>query len=247
MIAAHAVVKSNRAAEFLIWIPSACCDPPKYSPTMAPIIASTVATFKAENTKGNAVGARTFRKIVSSPAAYERISSIDDGRTLVRPRSAFTITGKKHSTAATAIFELGESGSNQALKIGAKAMIGIAFAAIAIGMSARPSDWKRPTTTAKAIPADEPITNPQNASLNVYQPALQSESRCSKNVRTISDGRGSRNCWMSNSAIIPSQRTIPRTKTTSAGTQSASLRPTRPPSDRSGAATTIVTLQPPRP
>ena len=50
-----------------------------------------------------------------------------------------TITGRKHSTAAIAIFELGDRGSNQLLKIGAKAMIGIAFAAIAIGMSAAPS------------------------------------------------------------------------------------------------------------
>ena len=45
---------------------------------------------------GSAFGIRTRRKISISPAAYERISSIDDGRTLVSPRSVFTITGKKH-------------------------------------------------------------------------------------------------------------------------------------------------------
>src|SRR3954447_3838782 len=142
-IAAHAVLKSKSAAEFLIWIPSACWEPPKYSPTIAPIMARTVATFKAEKTSGSAVGARSFQKTAISPAAYERISSSEVGRTLVSPRSVLTITGKKQRTAATAIFEVAASGSNQALKIGANAMIGTALAAIAIGISARPSDAKR--------------------------------------------------------------------------------------------------------
>src|SRR3954451_6296218 len=98
---------------------------------MAPIIARTVATFNAEKTNGRAVGIRTRRKISSSPAAYERISSIWDGRTDVSPRRVFTKTGKKHRTPAVAIRGAGERGSNQALKIGEKAMIGIALAAMA--------------------------------------------------------------------------------------------------------------------
>src|SRR5436305_12966489 len=103
---------------------------------MAPIIARTVATFNAENTNGNAVGTRTRRKISSSLAAYDRIRSICAGRTEVSPRSVFTSTGKKQRTPAVAIRGAGESGSNQALKIGENAMIGIAVAALAIGMSA---------------------------------------------------------------------------------------------------------------
>ena len=91
----------------------------------------------------------------------------------------FTITGKKQSTAATAIFDVAVSGSNQALKIGANAMIGIALAAIATGISARPSDRNRPTTIANRIPAPEPSRKPTNASLNVYQPAAQSVPRWS--------------------------------------------------------------------
>ena len=43
----------------------------------------------------------------------------------------FTRTGKKQRTAAIAIFENFEKGENQASVIGAKAMIGTAFAAIA--------------------------------------------------------------------------------------------------------------------
>src|SRR5581483_9671487 len=114
--------------------PSALSAPPKYSPTIAPIIASTLATFMAVKTKGSAVGIRTRRQIWSSLAAYERMSSICRGFALLRPRSVLTITGRKQRTAAIAIFERGEIGLNQTSKIGANATIGTAFAAIAIGM-----------------------------------------------------------------------------------------------------------------
>src|SRR6266496_3357776 len=102
--------------------PSALNEPPKYSPTIAPIIERTVAIFSAVNTKGSAVGTRTRRKMSISPAAYERMSSIDAGRTDVNPRMVFTKTGKKHRTAAIAIFDVLSKGENQALVIGANAM-----------------------------------------------------------------------------------------------------------------------------
>ena len=83
-----------------------------------------------------------------------------------------TSTGKKQSSAAMKIFEL-FSIPNQAFAIGAKAMIGIALAATKYGISADPSGRKRASTSAAAIPAETPITNPQKASVNVYQPAGQ--------------------------------------------------------------------------
>ena len=49
-----------------------------------------------------------------------------------------TSIGKKQSTAAIDIFEIGLSRPNQSFVIGAKAMIGTAFAAIANGISAAP-------------------------------------------------------------------------------------------------------------
>ena len=58
----------DRATE-LICTPSALVEPPKYSPTTAPIIASTLATFRAAKRNGSAVGMRTRRKISSSLAA----------------------------------------------------------------------------------------------------------------------------------------------------------------------------------
>src|SRR5436305_15029009 len=105
--------------------------PPKYSATIAPIIASTLETFRPVKMNGRAFGMRTRRKIAIWPAAYECISSSDSGRTDVRPRSALTRTGKKQSTAAITIFELLLNGENHAFAIGANAMIGTALAAIA--------------------------------------------------------------------------------------------------------------------
>ena len=132
-----------------------------------------------------------------------------------------TITGKKQSTAAVAMRGAGESGSNQALKIGANAMIGIALAAIASGISASPRRRKRASTTAERMPSDEPITKPPSASFSVSQPALQSRLRCVQNDETIAHGFGSRNFWMLKTSIEICQTAIAAKKTTIAGTQSA--------------------------
>src|SRR5918911_4260935 len=190
-MAAHATSNRKSEALFLIWTPSASIDPPKYSPTIAPIIASTLATLSEVKMYGSAVGKRTRRKISSSPAAYERISSIDDGRTEVSPRSVFTSTGKKQSTAAIAIFDDLLSGENHAFVIGAKAMIGTAFAAIAYGRSALPSRRQRASTSATTIARPLPIAKPPSASWNVNQPALQSACRSSQKAVAICVGFGS--------------------------------------------------------
>src|SRR4051794_30610238 len=171
-IAAQAVSNWKSAAEFLIWIPSCCCEPPKYSPTIAPIIASTHATLSDVNTYGSDAGMRTRRKTAVLPAAYERMSSICCGFTDVKPRSVLTSTGKKQSSAAMKIFEL-FSIPNQALAIGANAMIGMALAATKYGISAVPRGRNRASTSAAASPQETPTTKPQKASVNVYQPAGQ--------------------------------------------------------------------------
>src|SRR5918992_4621068 len=153
-------------------------------------MASTVATFKAVKMYGSAVGKRTRRKISSSPAAYERMSSIWLGRTDVSPRSVFTNTGKKTSTAAIAIFEAGLSSPNQLFVIGAKAMIGIALAAIANGISAPWRRRQRAGATPRRIAAAEPITKPPSASLKVNQPAAQSVSRSFQTVSRMVESGG---------------------------------------------------------
>ena len=80
---------------------------------------------------GSAAGTRTRRKMSSSLAAYERISSIASGCTDVSPRNVFTSTGKKQRMPVIAHFACGFRTPNQAFVIGAKAMIGIALVAIA--------------------------------------------------------------------------------------------------------------------
>ena len=91
-----------------------------------------------------------------------------------------------------AIFDAGFSKPNQLFVIGAKAMIGIALAAIANGISAPPTVRHRASSSASRIAAVDPITKPPSASLNVNQPALQSVSRSFQTVSRIVESGGSR-------------------------------------------------------
>ena len=95
-------------------------------------------------------------KIVVSDAAYERISSSADGWTWERPRVTLIITGKNTSSAAIIIFDSGLSTPNQLLKIGAMAMIGIAFAAIAIGSTESRAVPQRATANPTTRPGHGP-------------------------------------------------------------------------------------------
>ena len=96
------------------------------------------------------------------------MSSIDDGCTEISPRSVLIIVGKKQRTAAIAIFETGFSSPNQLLVIGAKAMIGIALAAIAIRHQ-RGADGAEPREEQRrrGCRAPAPIAKPPSASLSV--------------------------------------------------------------------------------
>src|SRR4051794_9635732 len=157
---------------------------------IAPIIESTVAIFRAVKTNGRAVGTRTRRKMSISPAAYERISSMEAGRTEVSPRNVLTKTGKKQRTAAIAIFDVLPKGPNHAFVIGANAMIGTALAAIAYGISARPTRRQRASARAARIPSVQPIAKPPSASWKVNQPARNNSPCTSQKVRAIADGGG---------------------------------------------------------
>ena len=55
--------------EFRICTPSALVGPPKYSPTIAPIIESTAAILRPVNMYGREFGIRTRRKMAISPPA----------------------------------------------------------------------------------------------------------------------------------------------------------------------------------
>src|SRR5215217_4001336 len=104
-------------------------------------------------------------------------------------------------------------------------MIGIAFAAIANGISAVLSVRHRASTRAVRIATEQPISQPPRASWNVNQPALQRVSRSVQSVWTISDGGGSRNSWMFRPRTSPSHRPIPTAKTTTAVAQTPADAP----------------------
>ena len=62
-------MKFEYAEAFRIVTPSAVVGPPKYSPTIAPIIESTLAILSPANMCGSEAGMRTRRKIETRPAA----------------------------------------------------------------------------------------------------------------------------------------------------------------------------------
>ena len=116
-------------------------------------------------------------------------------------------------------FELFVSGLNHAFVIGAKAMIGTAFAAMAYGISALPSGRHRATTIARRTAAPQPIAKPPSASWNVNQPACQSSRSCQK-ACAIAVGFGSRKRLMCRKRIASCQPTSTRASTTAAGPHS---------------------------
>ena len=114
-------------------------------------------------------------------------------------------------------------------------MIGTAFAAIAIGISALPSARKRPTSVATRMPSAEPIAKPPSASLNVYQPGRPERvPLSSQNACTMSLGFGSRNCWTwkSRDRALPERRSRARRRRAPAPTRPRpSARAARPSGD----------------
>src|SRR5918995_1322062 len=130
-IAAQVTSNRNALALWTITRPSTSLEPPKYSPTMAPIRLSVEPTLSAVKKYGSAFGTRTRQRMAQSDAAYERMSSRAAGSTEVRPRVTLTTTGKKTSTATIIILDKGFRTPNQLFMSGAKAMIGTALAPIA--------------------------------------------------------------------------------------------------------------------
>ena len=128
---------------------------------------SVVAILSAVKKNGMALGIRTLRSTWAWVAAYECISSSAAGSTAVRPRTRLIITGKKTITVTIAMRDTGLSELNQLLVIGAKAMIGIEFAAIAIGRRASRAVSQRDVARATTVPRATPMARPPRASVAV--------------------------------------------------------------------------------
>ena len=79
-------------------------------------------------------------------------------------------------------------------------------------------------------PESGPIANPPGASWSVYRPACHSSVRLSQNAVAMSMASAAGTSARSDAVVSPCQRAIPSRKTTSAGSQSRSRRPTTAPS-----------------
>ena len=131
------------------------------------------------------------------------------------------ITGKKTSSAATIILETGFVIPNQALKIGAMAMIGMALAATAKGRTASRAVAQRATMKATTTPATVPMSRPPTASNSVAWAAAKSGQRPAPQFSTraapIAEGGGRMNVRMARARVKSSQPTSTVMATTTAG------------------------------
>src|SRR5438132_14339306 len=128
---------------------------------------SVVVTRSAVKMYGSAFGIRTFRSTVPSDAAYDCISSSAAASTEVRPRTVLIIMGKNVISATIVMREAGLSELNQLFAIGAKAMIGIEFAAIATGRSDSRAVAQRDVAKAASSASEDPTRSPPSASVAV--------------------------------------------------------------------------------
>src|SRR5687768_10674930 len=174
--------------------PRTSLEPPKYSPTMAPIRASVEPTLSAVKKYGSAFGTRTRHRMDQSDAAYERMSSSAAGSTEVSPRVTFTTTGKNTRTATIIILDSGLRTPNQLFMSGANAMIGTALAPIAIGSRSSRAVTNRAVNPATTTPATVPIARPPSASKSVAAAALPIGHRPApheaESAPAISEGAG---------------------------------------------------------
>ena len=123
-----------------------------------------------------------MRKIAHSPEAYERISSIARGSADSRPRTVFTVTGKKVRYAEMTETRSQSVGVQPAIErlprptttIGAIARIGIVCEPTTYGIRPRWSIWYRAITAPSVKPTIVPIAKPTSASLAVKSAALKS-------------------------------------------------------------------------
>ena len=108
------------------------------------------------------------------------------------------ITGKNTTSATTVAPGHTVVMGNQLFMIGATAMIGAEFTAIANGIIPSRMIGQRDVSKAIVMPPVAPMAKPIMALRIVSHPADTTTSNCSTNTVAIRLGRGSRNVLMSN-------------------------------------------------
>ena len=113
--------------------------------------------------------------------------------------------GKNTSTTTTAWLERGDRSPNQALKIGASAMIGTALTATARGVSVSLAARKAVTSRANVAPTTTPASRPVTMMKPVTPVAVMMASKFSATALPMSEGGGSTKPSGRNTARIASQ------------------------------------------
>ncbi len=191
----------------VIRLPSPFWDPPKYSETNAVITEAGAAIFNAVNRYGTAFGTRTLRRIATSVAAYERMSSSWIACTSRSPRATLTST-MKYTTSVT-ISRRGTSlvTENMLLNTETKTKIGTAFRPIASGDTRSFSNRKRASRKLIAMPSAAPTRSPINAFRPDTRVASQIRVALARNSAQIADGAGRKYGWKSNTFTAASHST----------------------------------------
>ncbi len=132
-------------------------------------------------------------------------------------------TGKNTTATTTAWLLSVPVMPNQALKIGARATIGVALTATANGVRPSLTVRKRVERTARSTPAMMPTTSPLTAMRPVSQPACRSVGHWPVSCAHIDVGRGSRNSRIPSSRTPPSHAPRNMAPVTNGGTRARSL------------------------
>ena len=128
------------------------------------------------------------------------------------------MTGKKTSIATIIILLTGLVTPNQAFAIGANAMIGIALAAMANGMSAPRARAKREVAKATTRPPVSPMAKPPTASISVVSPAaMQQVAIRDQRGRDVRRRRQQESLDLERRARRAPRAAMPPTKTASVG------------------------------
>ena len=140
--------------------------PPAHSATMAPITASVTPTRIPPRIAGNAAGTST-RVTTCQPVARKlRAISSRRGSTDRMPTIVATATGKNTISVVMTSFDASPVPNHRAIS-GARARIGVAWAATRYGLRSRSARRERASRTPVTSASPAPIAKPSSTSTSV--------------------------------------------------------------------------------
>ena len=189
--------------------PECCSQPPKYSLTTAVITLSVVPTLERGEEEGECVWNPHLHQNLSrgGPVGVHQFER--STRDFAQPAHHVDHHRKEHDERHHCGAGPHVLMGNQLFMIGATAMIGAEFTAIANGIIPSRMIGQRDVSKAIVMPPVAPMAKPIMALRIVSHPAETTTSNCSTNTVAIRLGRGSRNVLMSNTITSSFPRAMP--------------------------------------